>query len=166
MQFMNQHTSKYQKHSKHIVCTRFPGSSMFCIGWQPDYWWWCSLKTTPIGLNNIHCVATPYVQNTLCDHLIDNSNETTLFRRTDMMQRGCDKVRPWRICVTGSTPNTPNLRPGFRSLPWLPCQKTECRHLTPSFSLTSSEELLNILNASPQTDGTDIDQHNASPDAK
>ena len=40
-----------------------------------------------------------------------------------MMQRGCDKVRPWRICVTGSTPNTPNLRPGFRSLPWLPCQK-------------------------------------------
>ena len=22
---------------KHFVCTRLPGSSMFCIGWQPDY---------------------------------------------------------------------------------------------------------------------------------
>ena len=37
MQFLNQHTSKYQKRSKHFVCTRFPGPSMFCIGWQPDY---------------------------------------------------------------------------------------------------------------------------------
>ena len=37
MQFLSQHTSKYQKRSKHFVCTRFPGSSMFCIGWQPDY---------------------------------------------------------------------------------------------------------------------------------
>ena len=37
MQFLNQHTSNYQKRSKHFVCTRFPGSSMFCIGWQPDY---------------------------------------------------------------------------------------------------------------------------------
>ena len=37
MQFLNQHNSKYQKRSKHFVCTRFPGSSMFCIGWQPDY---------------------------------------------------------------------------------------------------------------------------------
>ena len=36
-QFLNQHTSKYQKRSKHFVCTRLPGSSMFCIGWQPDY---------------------------------------------------------------------------------------------------------------------------------
>ena len=35
MQFLNQHTSKYQKRSKHFVCTRFPGSSR--IGWQPDY---------------------------------------------------------------------------------------------------------------------------------
>ena len=32
MQFLNQHTSKYQKRSKHFVCTQFPGSSMFCIG--------------------------------------------------------------------------------------------------------------------------------------
>ena len=40
MQFLNQHTSKYQKRSKHFVCTRFPGSSMFCIGWQPDYIVW------------------------------------------------------------------------------------------------------------------------------
>ena len=37
MHFLNQHTSKYQKRSKHFVCTRFPGSSMFSIGWQPDY---------------------------------------------------------------------------------------------------------------------------------
>ena len=28
MQFLNQHTSKYQKRSKHFVCTRFPGSSI------------------------------------------------------------------------------------------------------------------------------------------
>ena len=36
MQFLNQHTSKYQKRSKHFVCTRFPGSSMFCIGTQAN----------------------------------------------------------------------------------------------------------------------------------
>ena len=34
MQFPNQHTSKCQKRSKHFVCTRLPGSSMFCIGWH------------------------------------------------------------------------------------------------------------------------------------
>ncbi len=38
MQFLNQHTSRYQKRSKHFVCTQLPGSSMFCIGWQPDYY--------------------------------------------------------------------------------------------------------------------------------
>ena len=42
-QFLNQHTSKYQKRSKHFVCTRLPGSSMFCIGWQPDYVRWVVL---------------------------------------------------------------------------------------------------------------------------
>ena len=36
-QFLSQHTSKYQKRSKHCVCTRHPGWSMLCIGWQPDY---------------------------------------------------------------------------------------------------------------------------------
>ena len=32
-QFLNQHTSKYQKRSKHFVCTRFPGMPPV----PPDY---------------------------------------------------------------------------------------------------------------------------------
>ena len=49
-QFLNQHTSKYQKRSKHFVCTRLPGSSMFCIGWQPDYY---ELKVSTCKYNQI-----------------------------------------------------------------------------------------------------------------
>ena len=33
MQFLNQHTSKYQKRSKHFVCTRLPGMPPV----PPDY---------------------------------------------------------------------------------------------------------------------------------
>ena len=39
MQFLNQHTSKYQKRSKHFVCTRLPGMPPV----PPDY-------------NNITCI--------------------------------------------------------------------------------------------------------------
>ena len=41
MQFLNQHTSKYQKCSKHFVCTRFPGSSrvLHWLATRLKVWW-------------------------------------------------------------------------------------------------------------------------------
>ena len=44
MQFLNQHTSKYQERSKQFVCTRLPGSSMFCTGLQPDQVVWLEYR--------------------------------------------------------------------------------------------------------------------------
>ena len=46
MQFLNQHTSKYQKRSKCFVCTRLPGSSMFALAGNPN-------------IGNLHRIQSP-----------------------------------------------------------------------------------------------------------
>ena len=67
MQFLNQHTSKYQKRSKHFVCTRLPGMPPV----PPDYY----------ACSHVKCdLFKAFCCNMYCSHLWSNLKNDALRR--------------------------------------------------------------------------------------